>query len=214
MNSVHLLLEQGLSELPFDLCPTTQQQLINYLELLTQWNRVYNLTAIDEITEMVPKHILDSLVILPYLQGTKILDVGTGAGIPGLIFALVYPQWHYVLLDKSAKKIRFIQQAIIELNLTHVEAIATRIETFKPPYLFNTIISRAYSNLAVFYQQTIGLCANEGCLLAMKGNYPTSEMSAIAKNPIHLACFSLQVPQLMAQRHLVKITHQMPDFNN
>lgn len=205
MNSVHFLLDQGLSELQLELSPTIQQQLINYLELLVQWNQVYNLTAIREITEMVPKHVLDSLAILPYLQGTMILDVGTGAGIPGLVCAMVCPQWHYVLIDKSAKKIRFIQQAIIELNLTHVEAISTRVEAFKPPYLFNTIISRAYSNLTLFYQQTIALCANNGYLLAMKGNYPVSEISAMVKNPIHLECFPLQVPQLMAQRHLVKI---------
>ena len=178
MNSVHLLLNQGISALQLELSPTTQQQLIHYLELLVQWNQVYNLTAIREMTEMVPKHVLDSLAILPYLQGTTILDVGTGAGIPGLILALVSPQWHYVLIDKSAKKARFIQQAIIELNLTHVEVISTRIETFKPPYLFNTIISRAYSNLALFYQQTIALCANDGYLLAMKGNYPAKKMLA------------------------------------
>jgi 16S rRNA (guanine527-N7)-methyltransferase len=211
MNSVDILLNQGLSELPVKLSSTTQQQLIHYLELLVQWNQVYNLTAIREITEMVPKHVLDSLAILPYLQGTTILDVGTGAGIPGLVLALACPQWHYTLIDKSAKKVRFIQQAIIELNLTHVEVISTRIEAFKPGYFFNSIISRAYSNLTLFYQQTIALCANDGCLLAMKGNYPASEISALAKNSVHLECFPLQVPQLMAQRHLVKITRCLND---
>jgi 16S rRNA (guanine527-N7)-methyltransferase len=107
MNSVDILLNQGLSELPVKLSSTTQQQLIHYLELLVQWNQVYNLTAIREITEMVPKHVLDSLAILPYLQGTTILDVGTGAGIPGLVLALACPQWHYTLIDKSAKKSPF-----------------------------------------------------------------------------------------------------------
>ncbi|HEC85714.1 MAG TPA: 16S rRNA (guanine(527)-N(7))-methyltransferase RsmG [Thioploca sp.] len=125
-------LNQGLHALQLELSAPIQTQLLNYLELLAKWNQVYNLTAVRDVAQMIPKHVLDSLAVLPYIYGTPILDVGTGAGLPGLLLAIVRPDWQCVLLDSSAKKIRFVQQAIIELEIKNARAVCTRIETFNP----------------------------------------------------------------------------------
>ena len=123
-------LTQGLHALQLEIPAPIQTQLLNYLGLLAKWNRVYNLTAVRDVAEMIPKHILDSLAVLPYIRDTPILDVGTGAGLPGLMLAMARPDWQCVLLDSSAKKIRFVQQAIIELQIKNASAVCTRIEAF------------------------------------------------------------------------------------
>jgi len=196
-------LNQGLQDLKIDLAASTETQLLNYLELLAKWNRVYNLTAVRDKAKMIPKHVLDSLAVLPYVCGTRILDVGTGAGLPGLLLAIARPNWQCVLLDSSAKKIRFVKQAIIELELKNAIAICSRVEKFQPNEKFNTVISRAYASLPLFYTQTAPLCAIDGCLLAMKGTYPETEIAQMSSSPIHFDSFPLQVPQLEAQRHLI-----------
>jgi len=197
------LLQQGLQTLHLSLSPVTQTQLLNYLQLLSKWNHVYNLTAIREIETMLAKHILDSLAVLPYLKGQRLLDVGTGAGVPGLVLAMAQPTWQWVLIDSNAKKLRFVQQAIMELEITNVEIVKTRIEDYSPVENFNTILCRAYSSLSEFYHQTARLCAIEGCLLAMKGTYPVTEMAELTTLPISIQTIALQVPQLMAERHLI-----------
>jgi 16S rRNA (guanine527-N7)-methyltransferase len=123
-------LTQGLQALQLEIPAPIQTQLLNYLELLAKWNQIYNLTAVRDVAQMIPKHILDSLAVLPYIRDTPILDVGTGAGLPGLMFAIARPDWQCVLLDSSAKKIRFVQQAIIELQIKNASARCTRIEAF------------------------------------------------------------------------------------
>lgn len=198
-------LQQGLQSLQLALPDATQIQLLNYLQLLNKWNRVYNLTAIHDETQMLAKHLLDSLAVLPHLCGTQILDVGTGAGLPGLILALAHPHRQYVLLDCQAKKIRFVRQAIAELGISNVEVVTTRIEDYQPTTLFTTIISRAYTNLHHFYQHTARFCATGGCLLAMKGTYPETELSEMLGLPVHIHIVPLPIPRLAAQRHLVVI---------
>jgi 16S rRNA (guanine527-N7)-methyltransferase len=202
-------LRQGLHALQLKLSDSTQTQLLNYLELLVKWNRVYNLTAVRDMAQMIPKHILDSLAVLPYCRGTQILDVGTGAGLPGLILAIARPDWQCVLLDSNAKKIRFVRQAIIELEIKNALAECTRIELFNPQSKFSTVISRAYTTLHRFYTQTARLCT--GSLLAMKGVYPEAEMAQMARLPVHLETFPLQVPQLAAQRHLIVMQRSNDD---
>ncbi len=214
MNLLANRLHQGLQALQLHFPESTQTQFLHYLELLEKWNRVYNLTGVRDIIQMIPKHVLDSLAVLPYIHGTQILDVGTGAGLPGLILAIARPEWQYVLLDSNAKKIRFVRQAIIELKLKNAYPICTRIETFHPSLFelnplkekFNTIISRAYTNLYRFYTQTIHLLTPEGYLLAMKGTYPKTEIAQMAGLALHLESFALYVPQNQAQRHLIVIS--------
>ncbi|MDM8559639.1 16S rRNA (guanine(527)-N(7))-methyltransferase RsmG [Candidatus Parabeggiatoa sp. HSG14] len=203
-------LQQGLHALELDFSVSTQKQILDYLHLLEKWNRVYNLTAVRDITQMISKHVLDSLAVLPYIHGTQILDVGTGAGLPGLLLAMTHPDWQCVLLDSNAKKTRFIRQAVIELGIKNVEIVCTRIEAFNPileesgeDKKFSTIISRAYASLSHFYQQTARLCAVNGCLLAMKGIYPKDEIAELTDLPLTIESFPLKVPQLEAQRHLI-----------
>ena len=196
-------LNQGLQTLNIDLSAT--EQILDYLKLLEQWNKVYNLTAVSNIEQMLPKHVFDSLSVLPYVRGTKVLDVGTGAGLPGLMLAIVRPDWKIVLLDSNAKKIRFVKQAIMELKITNAMAVCTRTENL-PPEEFNTVISRAYANLHKFYTQTIKFIGDNGCLLAMKGMYPEAEITTMEQLPINIKTIALQVPMLTADRHLIEIS--------
>ncbi len=194
-------LSQGLRALQLNLSAATQTQLLDYIQLLDKWNQVYNLTGVRQLSDMIPKHIFDCLAILPYVCGKEILDVGTGAGLPGLLLAIARPDWHCVLLDSSAKKIRFVKQAILELKINNAEVVCTRLEKFQPSYKFSCIISRAYSNLQQFYTQSVHLCASKGCLLAMKGVYPDTEIAQVSG--VKIETIALKIPQLAAQRHLI-----------
>lgn len=196
-------LQQGIQALDLDLSDTTQAQLLDYLRLLEKWNHVYNLTAITEFSDMIPKHLLDCLAVVPYVCGRRILDVGTGAGLPGLVFAIAHPDWDCTLLDSNNKKIRFVQQVVTELNLTNVHLQHLRIEDFEPSCPFSTIISRAYTNLHNFLIQTEELCEPQGRILAMKGLYPEQEIAELVHLPVKLETVTLHVPQLSAQRHLI-----------
>ncbi len=201
------LLQTGLQDLHLSLSEAVQIQLLDYVHLLSKWNRIYNLTAIRDEAQMIPKHLLDSLAVLPYICSTQILDVGTGAGLPGLLLAIARPDWQCVLLDSNAKKIRFLRQVLVELKITNVEVVHSRIEDYQPgpTKSFTTIISRAYTRLSDFYQQTVKLCATDGCLVAMKGSYPDLEIEELKELPVHLEVVPLLIPQLEAQRHLVVI---------
>ncbi|MDM8568339.1 16S rRNA (guanine(527)-N(7))-methyltransferase RsmG [Thiotrichales bacterium HSG1] len=193
----------GLQSLNLDL--SANEQILNYLKLLEQWNKVYNLTAVRNIEQMLPKHVFDSLAVLPYICGTKILDVGTGAGLPGLLLAIARPDWQIKLLDSNAKKIRFVKQVIIELKIENAVAVCTRIENLPSEEKFNTVISRAYTSIYDFYTQTAKFVDKNGCLLVMKGVYPKAEIAAMKQLPVDVESAILQVPMLPAVRHLVKI---------
>ncbi|WP_353570085.1 16S rRNA (guanine(527)-N(7))-methyltransferase RsmG [Candidatus Albibeggiatoa sp. nov. BB20] len=197
------ILQQGIQTLDLSLSETTQAQLLGYLRLLEKWNHVYNLTAITDFSEMIPKHLLDSLAVVPHISGRRILDVGTGAGLPGLVLAIVHPDWECTLLDSSSKKIRFVQQVVAELNLTNVHLEHARIEDFEPSSRFSSIICRAYTSLHDFLAQTEELCEPQGSILAMKGLYPEQEIAELMHLPVKLETIVLQVPQLSAQRHLI-----------
>ncbi len=198
-------LKQGLQHLKIDLPVSNQTQILDYLKLLEKWNKIYNLTAINNIKQMLPKHVFDSLAVLPYVRGKRILDVGTGAGLPGLLLAIATPDWEYVLVDSSAKKIRFIKQAIIELKIQNVTPICIRTENLEQE-IFSTVISRAYTNIQLFYTQTEKFIDKTGCLLAMKGTYPEIEIITMKQLPVNITTTVLKIPQLSAQRHLIEIT--------
>jgi 16S rRNA (guanine527-N7)-methyltransferase len=177
----------------------------HYLELLQRWNRVFNLTAIRDPNEMVILHILDSLAINPYLHGQRIIDVGTGAGLPGIPLALVNPDKHFVLLDSNSKKTRFLIQAITDLNIKNIEVIHSRCEDFQPQQNFDSIISRAFASLEVMLATTRHLIAHQGQFLAMKGVYPHSEIADLSEDFKIVAVENLKINGLGAQRCLVKI---------
>lgn len=196
-------LQRGLEILGLAVSAATQERLLAFVVLLAKWNRVYNLTAVRDPDEMVTRHLLDSLVVMPYVQGPRVLDVGTGPGLPGLPLALVLPDVHFSLLDSNAKKTRFLTQAISELALTNVEVIRERVEIYRPPESFDTVVSRAFSSLSAFYEAAAPLCRKGGRLLAMKGAYPEEELQELPAGAVVQGVHRLQIPGLSAERHLV-----------
>jgi len=194
-------LAQGLLALGLDLTPATQQKLIDYLKLLAKWNKVHNLTAVRDIEDMVTLHLLDSLVVLPHIKSGSLLDVGSGAGLPGIPLALVRPDLNITLLDSNNKKSVFQRQAKAELALDNVQVVCSRVEEFRPEQKFGQIISRAFSDLAEFVRLTRHLIADQGQWLAMKGIYPYDEIAQLADMSADVV--PLCVPGLEAQRHLV-----------
>lgn len=153
--------------------------LMTYLQLLDKWNHAYNLTAVREITAMVVRHILDSLAIVPWVKGDRVLDVGTGAGLPGIPLALACPKQQLVLLDSNGKKIRFLHEVKRVLGLTQVEIIQIRAESYHPKEGFDTVVSRAFSELQQMVVWTEHLVRSSGIWLAMKGRYPEDELRVL-----------------------------------
>ena len=199
------LLEDGLHELGLDDLPGGDELLMEYVTELMNWNRIYNLTSVRKPTDIITRHILDSLSVLPYLRGNRILDIGTGAGLPGIPLAVACPEREFVLLDSSSKKLRFVQQTLGILELENVTLENSRVEDYRPEQLFDTIICRAFSDLPEFYRNAARLCSQDGRLLAMKGVYPMTEIECLEDKAVIDEVFSLKVPGLDAARHLVSM---------
>ena len=197
------LLEDGIYELELEERLGGDELLMEYVTELMNWNRVYNLTSVRKPTDIVTRHILDSLTILPYLHGERILDIGTGAGLPGIPLAIACPERDFVLLDSSSKKLRFVQQTLGILNLDNVTLEDSRVEEFEPEALFDTVICRAFSDLPDFYRYAARLCNEGGRMLAMKGVYPMTEVECLDDKSVIDDVVSLKVPGLDAERHLV-----------
>lgn len=195
-------LRDGLAELGLDLDATAHARLLDYLALLEKWNRVYNLTAIVEPERMLSHHLLDSLAVLPHVDADRLLDVGSGGGLPGIPLALARPSLRVTLLESSHKKAAFLQQAVIELRLTNVETVQARAQDYRPASRFPRIISRALSDLAQFVRLTDHLLAEGGQWLAMKGVYPHEEIAQLECARL-IRDVRLRVPGLAAERHLV-----------
>lgn len=206
MKNIHALLAKALDDNQLSLPETVQQKLIDFLELMQTWNRVFNLTTIIDPREMVYLHIIDSLVIHPFLHGHRLLDVGTGAGLPGLPLAMMHTEQEWVLLDKNSKKTRFLTQAIAELGLKNVQAIHSRIEDFHPAQCFDSILSRAFSSIQVFVESTEHLLCTDGHLIAMKGRYPHEELSNIPARFCVQDVSRLDIKGMDIERHVVNLT--------
>lgn len=199
------LLTKALEENYLTAQPFQQEKLIRYLLLLQTWNRVFNLTHITEPREMVYLHIIDSLLIQPHLQGTKHLDVGSGAGLPGLPLAILHPEHHWTVLDKSSKKTRFLTQVVAELKLLNVKIIHNRSETFHPQSGFDSIVSRAFGNLHLFITSVAHLLAKKGIILAMKGKFPQQELDDIPSSFMVENIIRLHLQGTTVERHVVCI---------
>jgi len=200
-------LANGLQSLDCKLADDIQASLVQYLVLLDKWNKTYNLTAVRDIRQMVSHHLLDSLSVNPYLHGQHVLDVGTGAGLPGIPLALANPDKQFVLLDSAMKRTRFVIQAVGELGLTNVQVRQTRVEDYKPEQLFDTIISRAFTAMDDFVLATQHLCQADGLLLAMKGRFPAQEINGLP-DQWQIKLESLEVPGVNAERHIVILTRK------
>jgi 16S rRNA (guanine527-N7)-methyltransferase len=203
--AVRARLAAGIGHMDLDLSPGQTDGMVAYLLLLRRWNGVYNLTAVHEPFEMISKHLLDSLAVLPYLFGVRVLDVGSGPGLPGIPLAVASPDRTFRLLDSNGKKTRFLRQAVTSLGLTNVEVIHARMELYLPEEKFATIVSRAVTSVPDLLAATGLLLARPARLLAMKGRRPAEvELRGLVPRPDALRIHRLEVPFLDAERHLIE----------
>jgi 16S rRNA (guanine527-N7)-methyltransferase len=196
-------LGRATAALGLALADTQVATLERYLDLLEKWNRVYNLTAIRERSRMVTHHLLDSLAVLPHVRGPRVLDVGSGAGLPGIPLAVASPALHVTLLESNHKKSAFLTQAVAELQLANVQVVTERVESWQPEARFDTIVSRAFAELGEFASLAGRLLAPQGVLAAMKGVHPFEEIERLPQGYRVQQVVRLRVPGLDAERHLV-----------
>ncbi|WP_024330450.1 16S rRNA (guanine(527)-N(7))-methyltransferase RsmG [Simiduia agarivorans] len=199
-------LSRGLKLMGMTVAPEQQQLLVNYLCLFEKWNKAYNLSAIREREHMVSRHLLDSLVVAPHLRGENFIDVGTGGGLPGIPLSILWPEKKFTLLDANGKKTRFLFQVKTELKLTNVTIENRRVEEFVPVQKFDGVISRAFASLSDMVQGCHQLLLPEGRFWALKGVYPTDELSALEKHYNVEACHRLDVPGCDGERHLLELS--------
>lgn len=196
-------LSRGARQLGIDLSDSQHSQLLAYLALLIKWNKAYNLTAVRDPDEMVSRHLLDSLSVVPFIAGDRWLDVGSGGGMPGIPLAILFPEMKVTVLDSNGKKTRFLTQVKLELKLDNLEVIHSRVEAFKPELPFTGIVSRAFSSLEDFTEWTRHLGDTDTRWLAMKGLHPADELVALPTD-FHLdSAHALTVPGCQGQRHLL-----------
>jgi 16S rRNA (guanine527-N7)-methyltransferase len=198
-------LAQGLAELGLKLAPGANESFLAYLDLIQKWNRVYNLTAVREPARMLPQHLLDSLAIVPRLSGSSLLDVGSGAGLPGIPVAIARPRLPVTLLESNHKKAAFLRQAAIELRLDNVAVACERAEAWETAQRFDLIVSRALADLPEFIRLAGRLVAPGGALAAMKGVYPYDELAQLPPGWSVKEAVALKVPGLRAERHWLRL---------
>ena len=195
-------LQQGLEKMGLEVSPEIQQRLLAYLQLMQKWNRAFNLTAIRDLDQMVIRHLLDSLSLLPHIDRSPVLDVGTGAGLPGIPLALCLPDKKFVLLDSNGKKTRFLTQVKIELAIENIEVIHSRVEDYQPDTSFGIITCRAFAALNTILERTQHLVTSTTRILAMKGR---EEMPELAAGYEQVCSHELKVAWLEEERHLIEI---------
>ncbi|MCV2402034.1 16S rRNA (guanine(527)-N(7))-methyltransferase RsmG [Marinomonas sp. C2222] len=201
-------IQKGAQSMGAALSDTTIQTLVDYLALLEKWNKAYNLTAIRDVNQMISLHLLDSLATLPYIKGDKIIDVGTGPGLPGMVLAICYPEKHFTLLDSNGKKMRFLTQVKMELGIGNVTVANERVEKHANQGSYDHVISRAFASLQDMINWTLPLPKSSGNFLAMKGVYPSDEINALPKEVEVQSVEPLNVPSVEAERHMVIMTRK------
>lgn len=195
-----------LSETSLDVSDEQIDLLIQYVELLNKWNKAYNLTSVRDPSEMLIKHIMDSLMVGKHLSGQRFVDVGTGPGLPGIPLAILYPDYQFTLLDSLGKRITFLKQVVFLLKLQNVELMLSRVEEFTPDIPFDGVLSRAFSSLNDMVSWCSHLIATEkGRFFALKGQYPTEEIDLLPENIKLVASHNIVVPKLDGQRHLIEL---------
>lgn len=201
LNKLSRLLEQaGIS-----LTDHQKNQLIAYVEMLHKWNKAYNLTSVRDPNEMLVRHILDSIIVAPHLQGEHFIDVGTGPGLPGIPLSIVRPQAHFTLLDSLGKRVRFLRQVQHELKLDNITPVQSRVEEFPAEPPFDGVISRAFASLNDMVSWCHHLPDEKGRFYALKGQLPEDEIASLPAEFCVESVIKLQVPHLEGERHLVVI---------
>jgi 16S rRNA (guanine527-N7)-methyltransferase len=208
-------LNQGITQLQLDLSATQQNQLLDFVALLAKWNKVYNLTAVRDPTQMVSHHLLDTLAAAPaFANAVRVLDVGAGGGVPGIVLAITWPQIQFSLIDIVHKKTAFLTQVKSELGLSNVTVHTGRVEQLVLDKKFDLITSRAFADLADFVNGAAHLLTDDGQFIAMKGVIPTEEIAALPPDWKVSTITPLAVPQLNAERHLIFICHSQRNTPN
>ena len=200
------ILHDSLQLMQLSVGSVQQGALLEYLQLLGRWNQAYNLSAVREPRQMLDRHLLDSLSVMPFIDTNRIIDVGSGGGLPGIPLAIVYPHKQFTLLDSNGKKTRFLFQVKTQLQLDNVEVVQSRVEQFQPDPLFDAVISRAFASL----EDMTGCCRHllrpGGRFYAMKGQFPEDELSKLQKHYKVAAIHPLEIPREIGQRHLLVLT--------
>ena len=207
-NNIEQRLKFGARELDLQLDDTCISRLVDYLGLVVKWNKAFNLTAIRNPEDMLSLHLLDSLAIAPHIKATtgkRLIDVGTGAGLPGVVIAIIYPQIQVTLLDANGKKCRFLNQVKIQLGLKNIQVIQHRVESYQPEIGFDLVVSRAFATLKDMTDNADHLLCESGRFLAMKGRYPKRELEELGAKFRFNKAQRLQIPGLDVERYLIDI---------
>ena len=195
-----------LKETPLELSDQQITSLVDYVELLNKWNKAYNLTSVRNPEEMIIKHIMDSLMVGPLLEGKNFIDVGTGPGLPGIPLSIAYPEKNFVLLDSLGKRITFLKQAIYQLSIKNATPVQSRVEQYHPEEPLDGVLSRAFSSLNDMVTWCDHLVSkDQGKFLALKGQFPQQEIDDLPNNIQMLKSHTIIVPQLNAERHLIEL---------
>lgn len=198
-------LSRLLDEAGISLTDHQKTLLVAYVDMLHKWNKAYNLTSVRDPAEMVVRHILDSIVVAPYLQGQRFIDVGTGPGLPGIPLAIVLPDAHFTLLDSLGKRVRFLRQVQHELKLENITPAQSRVEAYPSEPPFDGVISRAFASLNDMVSWCHHLPGEKGRFYALKGQLPEDEIASLPDGFNVESVEKLRVPQLEGERHLVII---------
>lgn len=195
-----------ISKTSLQVTETQIEQLVQYVELLHKWNKAYNLTSVRDPSEMLVKHIMDSLMVGEVLTGERFIDVGTGPGLPGIPLAILYPERNFVLLDSLGKRITFLRQVVFQLKLTNVQPVKSRVEEFQVEQAFDGVLSRAFSSLNDMVSWCNHLIAAEqGRFFALKGQFPHEEMSQLPEHVELVESYEIHVPDLVGERHVLEL---------
>ncbi|MCW8108880.1 16S rRNA (guanine(527)-N(7))-methyltransferase RsmG [Alteromonas ponticola] len=198
----------GIDRLGFAISDEHQQTLLDFLAMLVKWNKAYNLTSVRDPQQMLQKHILDSLSVMPFVRGKRVIDVGTGPGLPGIPLAIVLPHVEFDLLDSLGKRVRFMKQVAHECKLKNIHPLQSRVEAHQPDFYYDIVMSRAFASLKDMLHWCQHLVDFEGRFLALKGQYPQQEIDEVS-NYYHIESVTeLSVPDLIGERHLVTIKKQ------
>lgn len=203
-------LQQATEELQLRLTGGQQEQLLTYLAALHKWNRAYNLSGLQDPEQMLTLHVVDSLTVLPFITAGAVADIGTGAGLPGLVLAICRPDLQFFLIDSNGKKVRFLFQTAHALGLSNVQAIQARAEGYAITPQVAIVLSRAFASVRQFVETSQHLLAPDGRLLAMKGQYPAAELAELPADFSLAASHVLRVPGSAVTRHLLDIRRSRP----